>query len=98
MSLGWDDPLEKEMTAHSSTLARRIPWWAAVQGVADLDTTGWGGFIVKKGSCKEEQQIQNLQDRSACWKPWKVLLLQLKSKGSLEADSPAPRGTLDFFL
>ena len=56
-----------------------------------------GGFIVKKGSCKEEQQIQNLQDRSACWKPWKVLLLQLKSKGSLEADSPAPRGTLDFF-
>ena len=57
-----------------------------------------GGFILKKGSCKEEQQIQNLQDRSACWKPWKVLLLQLKSKGSLEADSPAPRGTLDFFL
>ena len=25
-SLGWEDPLEKEMTAHSSTLAWKIPW------------------------------------------------------------------------
>ena len=26
-SLGWEDPLEKEMATHSSTLAWRIPWW-----------------------------------------------------------------------
>ena len=25
-SLGWEDPLEKEMAIHSSTLAWRIPW------------------------------------------------------------------------
>ena len=25
-SLGWEDPLEKEMAAHSSSLAWRIPW------------------------------------------------------------------------
>jgi len=25
-SLGWEDPLEKEMTTHSSTLAWKIPW------------------------------------------------------------------------
>ena len=25
-SLGRDDPLEKEMATHSSTLARKIPW------------------------------------------------------------------------
>ena len=25
-SLGWEDPLEKEMASHSSTLAWRIPW------------------------------------------------------------------------
>ena len=25
-SLGWEDPLEKEMATHSSILARRIPW------------------------------------------------------------------------
>ena len=27
-SLGWEDPLEKEMAAHSSTLAWKIPWMA----------------------------------------------------------------------
>ena len=27
-SLGWEDPLEKEMAAHSSTLAWKIPWTA----------------------------------------------------------------------
>ena len=25
-SLGWEDPLEKEMVSHSSILAWRIPW------------------------------------------------------------------------
>jgi len=25
-SLGWEDPLEKEKTTHSSILARKIPW------------------------------------------------------------------------
>ena len=25
-SLGWEDPLEKEMATHSSILAWRIPW------------------------------------------------------------------------
>ena len=34
-SLGWEDPLEKEMVSHSSILAWRIPWtgggwWATV--------------------------------------------------------------------
>ena len=25
-SLGWEDPLEREMATHSSTLAWKIPW------------------------------------------------------------------------
>ena len=29
-SLGWEDPLEKEMATHSSIIA----WWTAVHGVA----------------------------------------------------------------
>ena len=38
-SLGWEDPLEKEITTHSSILAWRIPmdrgaWRATVHGVA----------------------------------------------------------------
>ena len=26
LSLGWEDPLEKEMAIHSSTIAWKIPW------------------------------------------------------------------------
>ena len=28
-SLGWEDPLEKEMAIHSSSLAWKIPWMEA---------------------------------------------------------------------
>ena len=43
-SLGWEDPLEKEMATHSSILAWRIPWTEEPDGlqsmgVAELDTT-----------------------------------------------------------
>jgi len=43
-SLGWEDPLEKEMATHSNILAWKIPWtgaWPAiVHGVAkESDTT-----------------------------------------------------------
>ena len=42
-SLGWEDPLEKEMTTHSSILAWEIPWtrgawWAKVHGVTKSRT------------------------------------------------------------
>ena len=32
-SLGWEDPLEKEMPAHSSILAWKIPWTAEPGGL-----------------------------------------------------------------
>ena len=32
-SLGWEDPLEKEMATHSSILAWRIPWTGAPSGL-----------------------------------------------------------------
>ena len=39
-SLGWEDPLEEVMTAHSIIFAWRIPmdwgaWWGIVHGVAE---------------------------------------------------------------
>ena len=42
-SLGWDDPLEKEMATHSSILAWRIPWTGEpgrleFMGLQELDT------------------------------------------------------------
>ena len=36
-ALGWEDPLEKEMATHSSTLAWRIPWTEEPGG---LQSTG----------------------------------------------------------
>ena len=44
-SLGWEDPLEKEMATHSSILAWEIPWTEepgglrTVHGVAQLEMT-----------------------------------------------------------
>ena len=44
-SLGWEDPLEKEMATHSSTLAWKIPWMEehgrlySPWGRKELDTT-----------------------------------------------------------
>ena len=37
-ALGWEDPLEKEMAIHSSTIAWKIPW------------TGEPGRLQSKGS------------------------------------------------
>ena len=43
-SLGWEDPLEKEMAAHSSILAWKIPWTEEPgrlqsMGLKESDTT-----------------------------------------------------------
>ena len=35
-SLGWEDPLEKEMTTHSSTLAWKIPWTEEPGGLQSM--------------------------------------------------------------
>ena len=37
-SLGWEDPLEKKMTNHSSILAWRISWTEEPGG---LESMGW---------------------------------------------------------
>ena len=35
-SLGWEDPLEKEMATHSSILACRIPWTEKPDGLQSM--------------------------------------------------------------
>ena len=46
-SLGWEDPLEKEMVAHSSILAWEIPW------------TEEPGSLQSMGSQKSQAQLSN---------------------------------------
>ena len=36
-SLGWEDPLEKEMATHSSTLVWKIPWMGSLVGYSPCD-------------------------------------------------------------
>ena len=35
-SLGWEDPLEKGMAAHSNVLAQRIPWTEEPGGLQSM--------------------------------------------------------------
>ena len=35
-SLGWEDPLEKEMAIHSSTIAWKIPWTEEPGGLQSM--------------------------------------------------------------
>ena len=37
-SLGWEDPLEKEMAVHSRTIAWKIPW---TEEPSRLQSMGW---------------------------------------------------------
>ena len=39
-SLGWEDPLEEEMAAHSSILAWRIPWTEEPGGLQSMGSQG----------------------------------------------------------
>ena len=47
-SLGWEDPLEKEMAIHSSTIAWKIPWTLLIYLSINcplennLDNNSWG--------------------------------------------------------
>ena len=37
-SLGWEDPLKKEMAMHSSILTQRIPWTEEPSGLQSMES------------------------------------------------------------
>ena len=41
-SLGWEDPLQKEMATHSSLLAREIPWTEEPGGLQSMGSKSVG--------------------------------------------------------
>jgi len=47
-SLGWDDPLEKEMATHSSILAWRIPWTEEPSGLQSMGSQRVGHDLATK--------------------------------------------------
>ena len=60
-SLGWEDPLEKEMAPHSSTLAWRIPWREEPGGLQSTGSQRKHGIFIKM----------------TCWLLKKTLLLKV---------------------
>ena len=55
-SLGWEDPLEKEMATHSSILAWKIPWTEEPEGYSP-----WGHKRVGHDLATKQQQSWNYQ-------------------------------------
>ena len=53
-SLGWEDPLEKKMTTHSSIFAWRIPW-TEDPGESLLSPALTGRFFTTSATCEALQ-------------------------------------------
>ena len=79
-SLGWEDPLEKEMATHSSILAWRIPWTEEPGGLQSM-----GLPKSRTGLSTQQQQQQQQQD-----KPWLVSLPVPGAPFTLGASTPEP--------
>ena len=41
LSLGWEDPLEKEMATHCSTVAWETPWTEEPGGLQSMGSQNW---------------------------------------------------------
>jgi len=71
-SLGWEDPLEEGIAAHSSILAWRLSmdrgaWWATVHVVAELEMTEQLSIALCT-YCEEALQPSSfLQKRKKSW-------------------------------
>ena len=74
--LGWEDPLEKEMATHSSTLAWKIPWMAEPGGLQSWghkqsDTTERLHF-----SFAEVNESHSLSSVRLFGTPWAIQFLE----------------------
>ena len=47
-SLCWEDPLEKEMATHSSTLAWKMPWTEEPGGLQSMGSQSVGAYLATK--------------------------------------------------
>ena len=77
-SLGWEDPLEKGMTTHSSILAWRIPWTQEPDGLQSMSlqrvghdwatsTSIYNMSLYIIGASLVAQMVKNLP---AIWETW----------------------------
>ena len=62
-SLGWEDPLEKEMTTHSSILAWEIPWTNEPGGLQSRGSQRGGQDLLTR----QQQQDASLTEAPLPW-------------------------------
>ena len=70
--LGWEDPLEKEMATHSSTLAWKISWTEEPGGLQSMGLQSWARLTLTylpsylHGVCMHAQSCQTLCNPTDC--------------------------------
>ena len=75
-SLGWEDPLEKEMATHSSTLAWKIPWMEepgrlySLWRCKELNMTERLHFQSPSAVISEPKKIKSVTVPMQCRRPW----------------------------
>ena len=77
-SLGWEDPLEKEMATHSSTLAWKIPWTEVpgrlqYMGSQRVDMAEWLHYGLQRIQ-KSQGNIKKEKIEDSCCLDFKVIM------------------------
>ena len=67
-SLGWEDPLEKEIAAHSSILDWRIPWTESLAGCSSWGCRVWHDWAKSTDTdFIKNRKISRNPHRKVCW-------------------------------
>ena len=68
--LGREDPLEKEMATHSSTLAWKIPWMEEPDRLQSMGLQRWLTFTYIKRASLVTQMVKNLSAKQETQMLW----------------------------
>ena len=63
-SLGWEDPLEKEMATHSSILAWEIPWTEEPGGLQSMGSQRVGHNLVAQEQQQQRQMFTFAREKA----------------------------------
>ena len=69
-SLGWEDPLEKEMATHSNILAWKIPWTEEPGGLRSMRLQELDGLAIKPSPPWASIVAQLVKNLPAVWETW----------------------------